>query len=39
MFPRKNNLDENHIFPIVFSKMFSKLYFIWKSAKTGFKNM
>lgn len=38
MFLLKNNLDKNQIFPIVFSKLFSKLcYFIWKSAKTGLK--
>jgi len=27
MFLLKNNLDENQFFPLVFSKMFSKLHF------------
>lgn len=35
---QQNSLDENQTFPTVSSEMFSKLcYFIWKSAKTGFK--
>lgn len=35
---QQNSLDENQIFLTVSSEMFSKLcYFIWKSAKTGFK--
>lgn len=38
MFLLKNSLDENQISLTVSSEMFSKLcYFIWKSAKAGFK--
>ena len=36
MFPQKNNLDENQIFPIVFSKMFSKAVFHLKVSQNWF---